>query len=92
MVLSILMMPRRFVGEYTKLVSQINSQEYTLNFDSTKLRVSSADMVPLLTACLEMYKKDNFNKIIFNCTSNATLKLQINRLSKMVELKNYEIV
>jgi hypothetical protein len=81
-----------FVQEYTKLVGQINPQEYTLNFDSTKLRVSSTDMVPLLTACLELYKKDDFKKIIFDCTANATLKLQINRLSKLVELQNYEII
>ncbi|MDF2905039.1 MAG: hypothetical protein K0R34_360 [Herbinix sp.] len=81
-----------FVEEYTKLVGQINPQEYTLSFDSTKLQVSSTDMVPLLTACLELYKKDNFKKIIFDCTSNATLKLQIHRLSKLVELPNYEII
>ena len=81
-----------FVSEYTQLVGQINPQEFTLDFNSTNLRVSSVDMVPLLTACLEMYKKDNFKKITFDCSTNSTLKLQIRRLSNIVGLQNYEIV
>lgn len=81
-----------FVSEYTQLVGQINPQEFTLDFDSTNLKVSSVDMVPLLTACLEMYKKDNFKKINFHCSTNATLKMQIRRLSNNVGLQNFEIV
>jgi hypothetical protein len=81
-----------FVEEYTKTVSQINPLEYVLNFDSKMLKVSTQDMVPLLTACLEMYKKDGFHKIVFDCSSNATLKMQIHRLSNKVGLQNCEII
>jgi hypothetical protein len=49
-------------------------------------------MVPMLSACFEMYKKDEFRKIVFNCGTNATLKLQINRVGKTVGLLNYELV
>jgi hypothetical protein len=81
-----------FVMAYTKNVAEINPKEYELHFDSTQLKVSTQEMVPMLSACFEMYKKDEFRKIVFNCGTNATLKLQINRVGKTVGLLNYELV
>lgn len=81
-----------FVMAYTQNVAGINPKEYELHFDSTLLRVSTQDMVPMLSACFEMYKKDDFRKIVFDCGTNSTLKLQINRVSKNVGLQNYELI
>jgi hypothetical protein len=49
-------------------------------------------MIPMLSACFEMYKRDGYKKIIFDCGNSATLKMQIRRVGTMVGLKNYEIV
>lgn len=81
-----------FVSEYTKMINQINATEYELRFDCTELRVNTQDMVPVLRNCFEMYKKDGFHKIVFDCGSNAALKMQCNRVAKMAALENYEIL
>jgi hypothetical protein len=81
-----------FVADYTHIVGQINPAEYTLHFDSAQLKVSTQDMIPLLSACFKMYKKDGYKKIIFDCGTSATLKMQIRRVGTMVGLENYEIV
>jgi P pilus assembly chaperone PapD len=81
-----------FVTEYTQNVNSINPTEYELNFDSTKLKVNTQDMVPMLAACFEMYDKAGYRRIVFDCSGNPTLKMQINRVAKMTGLKNYELV
>jgi len=81
-----------FVMAYTKNVAEINPKEYELHFDSTQLKVSTQDMVPMLSACFEMYKKDGFYKTVFDCGTNATLRLQCRRIGNLVGLQNFEIV
>lgn len=81
-----------FVSEYTKIVEQVDAKEYELRFDCTELRVNSQDMVPLLKNCFDMYKKDGFKKVIFDCGSNAALRMQCGRVSRMSELHNCEIL
>ncbi len=81
-----------FVVEYTQIVNSINTTEYELRFDSTKLRVNSQEMVPMLAACFEMYKQGNYRKIVFDCSGNATLKMQIHRVAKMTNLTNAEVI
>jgi hypothetical protein len=82
-----------FVSEYMKLIKQIDAKEYELQFDCTELRVSAQDMVPVLKGCFDMYKKDGFKKIIFDCGEhNAPLKMQAKRVARMAELENYEVI
>jgi hypothetical protein len=81
-----------FVDEYTRNVNIINAKDFELQFDCTNLKVSSTEMVPMLTACFEMYKKDEFKKIIFQCGDNASLKMQIRRVANSVGLPNFEII
>ena len=44
----------------------------------------------MLKACLEMYKKDGFKNIVFDCGS-LVLKMQVQRLVKEVGLPNVTI-
>jgi hypothetical protein len=81
----------QFVVAYKKIVGEIKAEEYELHFDSTNLKVNTQDMIPMLSACFEMYKKDNFKKIIFDCGSSATLKMQLRRVAGNVGL-NYEVL
>ncbi len=81
-----------FVTEYMKIVNQIDAKEYELTFDCTELRVSTQDMVPMLSGCFEMYKKDGFKKVTFDCGSNAALRMQVNRVARMTELQLFEIL
>lgn len=81
-----------FVAEYTQIVDSIQPTEYELHFDSTKLKVNTQDMVPMLAACFEMYDKAGFKRIVFDCSGNPTLKMQIHRVANMTKLKNYEIL
>jgi len=81
-----------FVQEYTLNLKNINTSEYELHFDCKNLKVTSTDMVPMLTACFEMYHKDKFKKVIFDCGINSTLRLQLRRLGNNVGLQNFEIV
>lgn len=81
-----------FASEYKKIVDSINPSEYELRFDASNLRVNSQDVIPSLAACMEMYKKDGFKNIVFNCGTNATLKMQVRRVATNVGLINYNIL
>ena len=81
-----------FVAEYTNIVNQIDAKEYELIFDCTELRVNTQDMVTVLKGCFDMYKKDEFKKLVFDCGSNLSLKMQCNRVARLAELKNYEVI
>lgn len=82
----------QFVGEYTKIIAGINAKEFELQFDCKNLKVSSNDMTPMLTACFEMYKKDGFKNIIFDCGTNSTLKLQLGRIARTTGIVSFQIL
>ncbi|MBW9153065.1 hypothetical protein [Clostridium estertheticum] len=77
-----------FVRDYTIILKPINAKEYELQFDCKELKVSGkdtksgVDMTNMLRGCLEMYKKEGFKNIIFDCTKNIVLKMQLQRLCK----------
>jgi hypothetical protein len=87
-----------FVQEYTGILKPINAAEYELFFDCKDLQVTGkdlktgTDMTALLEGCIELYKKDGFKKVVFNCEKNIVLKMQISRLSKKVNIPNCEII
>jgi hypothetical protein len=81
-----------FIVAYNANVAQINATEYELRFDCTALKVTTQDMVPMLSACFEMYKKDGFLKTVFDCGTNATLRLQCRRIGNLVGLQNFDIL
>jgi len=86
-----------FVSDYNAILKAVNVNELELQFDCKELKVSGkdvksgVDMTNMLKACLEMYKKDGFKKIIFNCEKNLVLKMQLQRLAKEVGLPNFEV-
>jgi hypothetical protein len=81
-----------FVADYSSMVHEIKPAEYELHFDCSNLKVTSQDMLPMLSACMEMYKKDGFKKIVFGCGSNPTLKMQIQRVARNAGLANFEVI
>lgn len=83
---------KTFISEYERKIKQISPSEYELTLDCTDLKVTAQDLVPMFTGCFEMYKKDGFKKVIFNCGSNIATKMQINRISRQVGLPNYEVL
>ena len=81
-----------FVVDYTKIVKSIDPKEYDLKFDCTKLKVTANNMTEMLQACLEMYKNDGFKSVVFDCTGNVVMGMQLRRLGNSVGLQNFDIV
>lgn len=81
-----------FVEEYNKNLKEIDAKEYEFYFNLKDMKVSSQDMLPMLSACFEMYKRDNFKKVVFDCGGTTTLKLQIHRVAEQVGLASYEVI
>ena len=85
-----------FVDDYNKILKSVTTKEFELKFDCKELKVSGkdaksgVDMTTMLKACLEMYKKDGFKNIVFDCGS-LVLKMQVRRLVKEVGLPNVTI-
>ncbi|NLL31570.1 MAG: hypothetical protein GX258_11195 [Clostridiales bacterium] len=86
-----------FIKNYNNYLSSINASEYTLEFDCVGFKVAGkdretgTDMVPMLKACIEMYKKDGFKNVIFICTGNVIMGVQLKRLGREVGLINMEV-
>lgn len=87
-----------FVTEYNVNLKNVDAKDFQLKFDCTQLKVTGkdatlgVDMTNMLKACLEMYKKDGFKSIIFDCSKNLLMKLQLSRLAKQVGLANVEFI
>lgn len=87
-----------FVSDYTALLKTVNAKEYELQFNCKELKVSGkdvksgTDMTNMLKGCLEMYKNEEFKSILFDCTKNIVLKMQLNRLCKEAGLLNAKLI
>ncbi|KAF4325451.1 hypothetical protein G195_000919 [Phytophthora kernoviae 00238/432] len=73
-------------------IAPINTKEYELNIDCKKLNVTAPEIVPLLEGCLQMFKKDEYKKVVLTLENNAILKMQLSRLGRSVGLDNLEII
>ncbi|MDP4178821.1 MAG: hypothetical protein Q8900_10830 [Bacillota bacterium] len=51
-----------FLKEYSSKVSSIPSNEYKLVADTTNLRVSKQEMLPLMKNCIALYMQTPFQK------------------------------
>lgn len=80
-----------YIADYQKSVVTFNPKEYAISLDCHELKVSPVEMIPLLQQCMEMYKQSGFQKIIINVGNSAIVKMQINRIAKVVGLDNVEI-
>ncbi|MBU5591873.1 hypothetical protein KQI89_08850 [Clostridium sp. MSJ-4] len=84
-----------YVKSYKTQVLKINPMEYTLKFDCSDLQLNRPEVLPLLQGCFEMYKMNNFKKILVtvgNSKNSNILKMQIGRLARTVGLNNMEII
>lgn len=79
-----------FISQYKKNIAAVQADQYELSFDCTKLGVSSKESTEKLDECFKMYKQANFKKIVFKVGNSPILKMQLSRLAKTVDLKNYE--
>ncbi|MBU3175781.1 hypothetical protein KPL47_05310 [Clostridium estertheticum] len=86
-----------FVRDYTAILKTANAKDLELQFDCKELKVSGkdtksgVDMTNMLKGCLEMYKKDGFKSIVFDCSKNIVLKMQLQRLCKEAALPNFKV-
>lgn len=79
-----------FLESYKKETSNINTNEYTLNFDCKEMSVTPPG--PLLKECFELYKKDGFKKVLANIEkSQIVLGMQFKRLAKEANLSTFEV-
>ncbi|MBU3204407.1 hypothetical protein [Clostridium algidicarnis] len=84
-----------YVKSYKAEVAKITPGEYTLKFDCSNLELNRPEVLPILQGCFEMYKVNNFKKIIAtvgNSKNSVILKMQIGRLARTVGLDNIEII
>ena len=82
----------KFIADYNSKLSGINAGEYVLNFDCRDLNLVTQDMIPSLEACLQMYNKTGFNKVVAGIKKGSPiLKMQLSRLARNNGLKNLSI-
>jgi hypothetical protein len=65
-----------FIKNYNNYLSSINASEYTLEFDCVGFKVAG---------------KDGFKNVIFICTGNVIMGVQLKRLGREVGLINMEV-
>lgn len=75
-------MGEAFVKDYTKEIKGINPKDFTLVVDSTELKPSPADSIPILKGCFEFYMKDGFKKILMVEAKSATTNMQLKRVGR----------
>ena len=82
----------KFIADYNSKLNGINANEYVLNFDCRDLNLVTQDMIPSLEACLQMYNKTGFNKVVVGIKKGSPiLKMQLSRLARNNGLKNLSI-
>lgn len=80
-----------FISSYKRQASAIPTNQYTLNFDCTKLGVSTKEATEKLNECFKLYKDSNFKKVTFVVGNNPILKMQLHRMATSVGLNNCDI-
>lgn len=75
-----------FIADFKETVSTIQPSETALSFDTTELKVSKQEMMPMLEGCFNMYKDFGFQKVSIETENNAILKMQLNRVAKKIGL------
>jgi hypothetical protein len=76
----------QFISDYNLKVKSINAADYTLRLDCKDLNVVTPDLVDSLEACYTLYKSSNFNKVIFEISKTAIIKMQLSRIARKVGL------
>lgn len=77
---------QQYINDYNSHVKSINPSDYTLRLDCTDLNVVTPELIPSLEACYNLYKSSNFNKVIFEISKNAIVKMQLSRIAKKIGL------
>lgn len=83
-----------YIKEYSKQVRGLNALNTELILDCTELSVTKQDLMPMLTACFNSYKKDRFKKVttIVKEKNQATLVMQLNTLATKTKLENFDLI
>jgi len=82
---------QQFLDEYNRVVQQVNPAETLLVADCTSMSVATPENAEKLGDILQMYKKTGFKKVIVKVENSPIVKMQINRVAKLVDLTNIEI-
>ncbi|WML52255.1 hypothetical protein RCG17_23175 [Neobacillus sp. PS3-12] len=81
-----------FINQYKTRTATIKPTEYIIDLDCTELNVTNPDVVPMLEQCYKMYRESGFSKVSFKIKKNPILKMQLSRIARNTQLKNFEIV
>ncbi|MDN3956359.1 hypothetical protein [Sporolactobacillus laevolacticus] len=81
-----------YVEEFKKAAAKVNPATAHLELDGSGLRVSSQEMVGMLTNIIAMYKEMGFNDITMNLGKSAVLNMQIKRLAKEAGLTQFKLI
>ena len=73
---------KSFMGDYQREVSKINKKNTNLILDTTDLKTSKQDTIPMLQACLNMYLSDGFKDIVVIEMKDICAKMQTKRIAK----------
>jgi hypothetical protein len=81
-----------YVEEFKKAAAQVNPATSHLVLDGSGLRVSSQEMVGMLTNIIAMYKDMGFQDITMDLGKSAVVKMQIRRLAKEAGLNQFKLL
>ncbi|MFT8362179.1 MAG: hypothetical protein ABF586_11495 [Sporolactobacillus sp.] len=81
-----------YVEEFKKAAAKVNPATSHLVLDGSGLRVSSQEMVGMLTDIIAMYKDLGFEDITINLGNSAVVKMQIKRLAKEAGLTKFKLL
>jgi hypothetical protein len=81
-----------YVEEFKKAAAQVNTATSHLVLDGSGLRVSSQEMVGMLTNIIAMYKDMGFQDITMDLGKSAVVKMQIRRLAKEAGLNQFKLL
>lgn len=74
---------KKFMTEYKEMVATLKPSDYRLIVDATELLASKMELLEDLQACFRFYMEDGFEKILMVYPTQATCKMQLNRVSRM---------
>lgn len=71
-----------FMAAYNNKLEEINPLQTNLILDGKGLKASAQEMLPMLEACLKMYIRDNFKKIILVELESTISMMQLKKLGE----------
>ena len=83
---------QEFIEEYKKVMSTINTQEYSLVLDCNMLEIGAKGSAKSLEDCFKLYAKDKFIQTVFILNKpQKVLENQFIQLAKKCNLDGFKV-